>query len=219
MPCIVRALDPLRRQDGIGFLLVDMRAPGVNVPPIVTIDGRHSTLNTVTFDNVPVPVEQRVGAEGQGWRVATGLLAHERTGLACDADSTRRLCRRRETAAPTPSAGGLIDDALCATKLAAVEIDSRTLEITELRTLAPTVCGQAPGPQSSILKLQGTLVLQRLTELFVEAPGPQALPGRFDESGLHEENSTCLIGRSTRIAGDAEEVQRDIIAKPVRGLP
>jgi alkylation response protein AidB-like acyl-CoA dehydrogenase len=219
MFCIVRTDSIGRRQDGITFLLLDMRSPGVEVRPIVTIDGRHSTLNTVSFTNVRVPVDQRVGEEGQGWRYAKGLLTHERTGLAYVADSTRRLRRLRATAARTPTGRGrLIDDPLFAARLAEVEIDLMALEITELRTLAETASGQAPGNQSSILKLQGTLVLQRLTELFVECGGLQALPYSFEERGLREEVSTYLIGRSASIAGGTNEVQRDIIAKRVLGL-
>ncbi|MFN7724436.1 MAG: acyl-CoA dehydrogenase family protein [Rubrivivax sp.] len=219
MFCIVRTDSIGRRQDGITFLLLDMRSPGVEVRPIVTIDGRHSTLNTVSFTNVRVPVDQRVGEEGQGWRYAKGLLTHERTGLAYVADSTRRLRRLRATAARTPTGRGrLIDDPLFAARLAEVEIDLMALEITELRTLAETASGQAPGNQSSILKLQGTLVLQRLTELFVECGGLQALPYSFEERGLREEVSTYLIGRSASIAGGTNEVQRDIIARHVLGL-
>jgi alkylation response protein AidB-like acyl-CoA dehydrogenase len=219
MFCIVRTDSTGRRQDGITFLLLDMRSPGVEVRPIVTIDGRHSTLNTVSFTNVRVPVDQRVGEEGQGWRYAKGLLTHERTGLAYVADSTRRLRRLREAAARTPTGQGcMIDDPLFAARLAEVEIDLMALEITELRTLAETASGQAPGNQSSILKLQGTLVLQRLTELFVECGGLRALPYSFEERGLREEVSTYLIGRSASIAGGTNEVQRDIIAKRVLGL-
>lgn len=219
MFCIVRTGSSARRQDGISFLLIDMRSPGVSVQPIVTLDGRHSTLNTVTLTDVRVPVGQLVGQEGQGWRYAKGLLTHERTGLAYVADSTRRLRRLRETATHTAAgAGRLIDDPLFAAKLAEVEIDLMALEITELRTLAETASGQAPGNQSSILKLQGTLVLQRLTELFVECAGPQALPYDFDARGLREEMSTYLIGRSASIAGGTNEVQRDIIARHVLGL-
>lgn len=219
MFCIVRTGSSARRQDGISFLLIDMRSPGVSVQPIVTLDGRHSTLNTVTLTDVRVPVGQRVGQEGQGWRYAKGLLTHERTGLAYVADSTRRLRRLRETATHTAAGEGrLIDDPLFAAKLAEVEIDLMALEITELRTLAETASGQAPGNQSSILKLQGTLVLQRLTELFVECAGPQALPYDFDARGLREEMSTYLIGRSASIAGGTNEVQRDIIARHVLGL-
>jgi alkylation response protein AidB-like acyl-CoA dehydrogenase len=222
--CLVRTESCERRQDGISFLLIDMRSPGVTVRPIVSIDGGHSVLNTVTFDEVQVPVEQRVGEEGQGWRYAKGLLTHERTGLAYVADSTRRLRRLRAAAAVTRCGDvALIDEPLFAAKLADVEIQLMALEITELRTLAETASGQAPGAQSSILKLQGTLVLQRLTELFVECAGLDGLrygEGEDEVSGeFVEDIATYLIGRSASIAGGSNEVQRDIIAKHVLNLP
>lgn len=220
--CLVRTEACERKQDGITFLLIDMKTPGISVQPIVTIDGRHSTLNSVAFEGVRVPVENRIGEEGQGWRYAKGLLTHERTGLAFVADSIRRLRRLREVAARTPAGDGglLIDEPLFAAKLAEVEVDLMGLEITELRTLAETAAGAAPGAQSSILKLQGTLVLQRLTELFVECAGPQALPYDFGDDSMRfrEDISTYLIGRSASIAGGSNEVQRNIIAKHVLGL-
>jgi alkylation response protein AidB-like acyl-CoA dehydrogenase len=218
--CLVRTSQEARRQDGISFLLIDMRSPGVSVHPIVTIDGRHSSLNAVHFDAVRVPVANRVGEEGQGWRYAKGLLTHERTGLAFVADSLRRFKRLRAAASRTPSRHGtLLQDPLFAARLAEVEVELMALELTELRTLAETAAGQAPGTQSSILKLQGTLVLQRLTELFVDCAGLQALP--YDDahdSAFREEVATYLIGRSASIAGGSNEVQRDIIARHVLGL-
>jgi alkylation response protein AidB-like acyl-CoA dehydrogenase len=227
MFCLVRTSDvaqEARRQDGISFLLIDMHSPGVSVQPIVTIDGRHSSLNAVHFDRVRVPVENRIGEEGQGWRYAKGLLTHERTGLAFVADSLRRLARLRAAAARRPSRHGtLLQDPLFAARLAEVEVELMALEITELRTLAQTAAGQAPGAQSSILKLQGTLVLQRLTELFVDAAGLQALPYEPDEDvpdhgGFRDEVATYLVGRAASIAGGSNEVQRDIIARHVLGL-
>jgi alkylation response protein AidB-like acyl-CoA dehydrogenase len=218
--CLVRTSQEGRRQDGISFLLIDMRTPGVSVQPIVTIDGRHSSLNAVRFDAVRVPVEQRVGEEGHGWRYAKGLLTHERTGLAFVADSLRRLGRLRWAAASRPGRHRtLLQDPLFAARLAEVEVELMALEITELRTLAETAAGQAPGAQSSILKLQGTLVLQRLTELFVDCAGLQALP--YDEAhdtALRDEVGDYLMGRSASIAGGSNEVQRDIIARHVLGL-
>jgi alkylation response protein AidB-like acyl-CoA dehydrogenase len=218
--CLVRTSQEARRQDGISFLLIDMRSPGVSVAPIVTIDGRHSSLNAVRFDGVRVPVANRVGEEGQGWRYAKGLLTHERTGLAFVADSLRRMARLRAAAARVPSRHGtLMDDPLFAARVAEVQVDLMALEITELRTLAQTAAGQAPGVQSSILKLQGTLVLQRLTELFVECAGLQGVP--YDEAHdtpWREEVATYLIGRSASIAGGSNEVQRDIIARHVLAL-
>ena len=218
--CLVRTSTEARRQDGISFLLIDMKTPGVSVAPIVTIDGRHSSLNAVRFDGVRVPLANRVGDEGQGWRYAKGLLTHERTGLAFVADSVRRLQRLRGAAARQPSRHGtLLQDPLFAARLAEVEVDLMALEITELRTLAEAASGQAPGVQSSILKLQGTLVLQRLTELFVECAGLQALPYDMGyEHEFREEVATYLIGRSASIAGGSNEVQRDIIARHVLAL-
>jgi alkylation response protein AidB-like acyl-CoA dehydrogenase len=227
MFCLVRTSDAAqeaRRQDGISFLLIDMHAPGVSVRPIVTIDGRHSSLNAVHFDQVRVPLDQRVGEEGQGWRYAKGLLTHERTGLAFVADSLRRLARLRAAAARRPSRHGtLAQDPLFAARLAEVEVELMALEITELRTLAQTAAGEAPGVQSSILKLQGTLVLQRLTELFVDCAGMQALPYEPDDAapdhgGFRDEVATYLVGRAASIAGGSNEVQRDIIARHVLGL-
>jgi len=224
MFCLVRTSQEARRQDGISFLLIDMRSPGITVEPIVTIDGLHSTLNAVRLQGVHVPIDQRVGQEGEGWRCAKGLLTHERTGLAFVADSLRRLARLKDAASQRPSRhGNLLRDPLFAARLAEVEVDLMALEITELRTLAEVAAGQAPGAQSSILKLQGTLVLQRLTELFVDCAGLQALsyepadasPG---EAGFRDDVASYLIGRSASIAGGSNEIQRDIIARHVLGL-
>ncbi len=218
--CLVRTEDGGRKQDGITFLLIDMRTPGISVTPIVTIEGKHSSLNSVFFDEVRVPVENRIGDEGSGWRYAKGLLTHERTGLAYVADSIRRLRRLRKTAAATPASGDvLLSDPDFARKLAEVEVDLLALEITELRTLSETASGGAPGAQSSILKLKGSMVLQRITELFVECAGPQALPYDLDRGGIREEISTYLYARAAGIAGGTNEVQRNIIAKRVLNLP
>lgn len=227
--CLVRTEALERKQDGISFLLIDMRTPGISVQPIVTIEGKHSSLNSVFFDEVRVPIENRIGDEGCGWRYAKGLLTHERTGLAYVADSIRRLQRLRRIAAQTPAAlTTLSHDADFARKLAEVEIDLLGLEITELRTLAEAASGAAPSAQSSILKLKGSLVLQRITELFVECAGLQALPYNLDglnardsleADRFREEISTYLYARSASIAGGTNEVQRNIIAKRVLQLP
>ena len=219
--CLVRTEVSERKQAGITFLLIDMRTRGIRVQSIVTIDGKHTSLNSVFFDDVVVPVENRIGDEGMGWRYAKGLLTHERTGLAYVADSIRRLRRLRAAAATTPVDGGmLLDDPDFARKLAEVEIELLALEITELRTLAETKSGGAPGAQSSILKLKGSLVLQRLTELFVECAVPQALPYELDDDeGFRPEISTYLYARAATIAGGTNEIQRNIIARRVLNLP
>jgi alkylation response protein AidB-like acyl-CoA dehydrogenase len=223
MFCLVRTEVCERKQDGISFLLIDMRSPGVTVQPIVTIEGLHSSLNSVFFTRVRVPVENRIGEEGRGWKYAKGLLTHERTGLAYVADSLRRLQRLREFASKTPSGRGaesmMLHDPDFRRKLAEVDIELMALEITELRTLAETASGSAPGAQSSILKLKGSLVLQRITELFVECAGNAALPYDLTEKGLREEISTYLYARAAGIAGGTNEIQRNIIAKHVLHLP
>ncbi|HYC05018.1 MAG TPA: acyl-CoA dehydrogenase family protein [Azospirillaceae bacterium] len=230
MFALVRTSTGARKQEGITFLLIDMASPGITVRPIVTIDGRHHSLNAVVLDNVRVPVENRIGEEGRGWTYAKGLLTHERTGLAYVAQSVRRLRLLKERAAEMPDGRGgrLADDPAFRAKLAAVEIDLLALEFTELRTLAETAVGSAPGAQSSILKSRGSVIFQRLTELEIECAGPFALPyppgvlaGTEPPVGpdwAQEEMATYLLARSTTIAGGTEEVQRGIIAKHVLGL-
>jgi alkylation response protein AidB-like acyl-CoA dehydrogenase len=156
MFALVRTSNEGRRQAGITFLLIDMRSPGVEVSPITTIDGRH-TLNSVTLTDVRVPQSNRLGDEGQGWTIAKGLLNHERTGLAFVADCGRLLRLLREI---LPSSASRHDQWF-ALRLAEAEIDLMALEITELRTLADTASGNAPGPYSSVLKLVGSGLIQR----------------------------------------------------------
>lgn len=230
MFCLVRTSREAKKQAGITFLLIDMQSPGITVRPIVTIDGRHSSLNSVIFDGVRVPLSNRIGEEGQGWTYAKGLLTHERTGLAYIADSIVRLRRLKERAAEMVDGQGgrLLDDPAFARKLAEVEIDLTALEVTELRTLAETASGEAPGPQSSILKSRGTAILQRLTELSIECAGPfaaayplGAITGAETSVGpawVQKEMATYLQARSASIAGGTEEVQRNIIAKHVLRL-
>lgn len=226
MFCLTRTSSGGKKQSGITFLLIDMRAPGITITPIIGLDGRHS-LNRVTLDDVVVPVHDRIGEEGQGWTVAKGLLTHERTGLAFVAESRRKLGVLR-TALSLRQGHTPVDDATFLRKLDAVNVELEALETTELRTLAETAEGQAPGVQSSLLKLKGTLIVQRLTELLIEASGWLGLPYPMDGCELHEdrigpawcqeEMQQYLIARSASIAGGSDEVQRNIMAKQVLGL-
>jgi alkylation response protein AidB-like acyl-CoA dehydrogenase len=221
---LVRTSSEGKKQAGITFLLIDMRSPGVAVHPIVTIDGQHH-LNRVTFDGVRVPEANRIGSEGQGWTVAKGLLTHERTGLAFVSLSLH-LARNlrgaaRELSADTPDFLRRVTD---------LETELRALEVTELRTLADSTNGAAPGVQSSFLKLKGTIIVQAFTEMFVEAAGPYAAPwlpeiahagSNLEPVGpmwAHLETIRYLNGRAASIAGGSDEVQRDIVAKHVLGL-
>jgi alkylation response protein AidB-like acyl-CoA dehydrogenase len=228
MFCLTRTSDEPKRQDGITFLLINMRAPGVQVIPIISIDGRHM-FNRVTFDGVRVPAENRIGREGEGWTVAKGLLTHERTGQAFVSLSLDLLRRIRLAAGEIPGTcgGPLIEDPGFAARLGLAEVELRALEITELRTLAEVEAGGAPGAQSSMLKLKGTDIVQRMTEFFVECAGPYAAPWFPDVLGQPQtigpdwarpEVIRYLEGRAASIAGGSDEVQRNIIAKHVLRL-
>lgn len=226
MFCLTRTSNQGKKQAGITFLLIDMRDSGIAVTPIISIDGRH-TLNRVTLTDVRVPIEDRIGAEGMGWTYAKGLLTHERTGLAFVAESRRKLGVIKQAQADR-AAHSPLDDEMFTRRLDQLETELEALEVTELRTLAQTAEGQAPGVQSSLLKLKGTQIVQRLTELLVEAAGWFALPyplvdfeiaaDRIGPRWCQEEMQQYLIARSASIAGGSDEVQRNIMAKQVLGL-
>lgn len=228
MFCLTRTSDEPKRQAGITFLLIDMAAPGVSVIPIISIDGRHM-FNRVTLDAVRVPVANRIGREGEGWTVAKGLLTHERTGQAYVSLSLDLLARIRLAAGEIEGTGGgnLLQDRGFAARLASAETELRALEMTELRTLAEVAAGGAPSAQSSVLKLKGTDIVQRMTEFFVECAGPYAAPWFPEVAGQPQtigpawarpEMVRYLEGRAASIAGGSDEVQRNIIAKHVLRL-
>ena len=230
--CLVRtSSDVARRQEGISFLLVDMSTPGVAVKPIITIEGERE-VNEVHFENVEVPVENLVGEEGKGWTYGKVLLQHERTNIAGVARSKYRMRRLKEKAAQ-PLHGGtpLLEDRNFARRLAAIEIELRALEYTELRTLAAVAVGKAPGPESSILKVKGTELQQAIDALFVEAAGYYALPYVPEQYqadfpvreviGFGTETQTSLRyfnNRKASIYGGSNEIQKNIISKHVLGL-
>jgi alkylation response protein AidB-like acyl-CoA dehydrogenase len=219
--CLTRTDDSGRKQDGITFLLFPMRQPGIEVKPIITLGGAHS-VNSVYITDVKVPVENRIGEEGKGWTYAKGLLQHERTGLAGISRSLVALEELKANAVSVPRGNGtLMDDPDFRAKVAALEIDLLAAEFTELRGLASAQSGAAPGPESSILKLKGTEIQQRIQKLTVEAAGvfaaawggPQVGP-RFARGGM----SGYLASRAYTIYGGASEVQKDVIAKNVLGI-
>ena len=220
---LVRTDPDAKAQEGISFLLIDMKSPGVTVRPIITLDGAHE-VNEVWLEDVRVPIENRIYEENKGWTCAKFLLAHERTNIAGVAASKNALMKLRAVA----EAEGLSDDPIFQRKLADLEIDLLALEYTELRTLARESTGKGPGPESSLLKIKGTEVQQRLTELMVEAVGAYALPdGRATRSGnlgpvgpvwASRAAPTYLNMRKTSIFGGSNEIQRNIIAKMVLGL-
>ena len=228
---LVRTDPHAKKQEGISFLLIDMRSPGITVRPLITIDGGHE-VNEVFLENVRVPVENRIGPENKGWTVAKFLLGHERSGIAGVARSKRGVerLRRIASAQPADDGGPLIADAAFRRKMAELEIDLAALESTELRTLAAESGGRGPGPEASLLKIKGTEIGQRLTELTLEAAGVYGAPyfrGFPVEGGnaypigpdfAHRAAPTYFNMRKTSIFGGSNEIQRNIIAKAVLGL-
>ncbi len=225
---LVRTDPAAKPQAGISFLLIDMKSPGISVRPIITLEGGHE-VNDVFLDNVKVPVENRIFHENQGWTCAKALLLHERSGIAGVARSKRNLERLRTVSrtAPADNGGPLLDDPFFKRKVAELEIDLTALEYTELRTLAGETSGKGPGPESSILKIKGTEIQQRLTELALEAaahygaPYLQGLPHTermIGPAAAHGVAGVYFNTRKTSIYGGSNEIQRNIIAKVVLGL-
>jgi len=229
--CLVRTDSTAKKQEGITFLLIDMKTPGIKLSPIYLIDG-HPEVNEVHFDNVRVPVENRIGEENQGWTYAKVLLTHERTNIAGVPRSKIRLEKLKAIAANTPDGQGgvMLSDPVFAKKIAEAEIQILALEYAELRTLAAVSVGKAPGPESSILKIVGTETAQYLDELTMELAAWHSLPfvpEQF-ESGFAGEvvgsdgaAATALHyfnNRKLSIFGGSNEIQRNIISKAVLGL-
>ena len=226
---LVRTDPAAKKQAGISFLLIDMTSPGVTVRPIITLDGAHE-VNEVWLEDVRVPVENRVYKENEGWTCAKFLLAHERTGIAGVARSKRGLEKLRTISADELQDGvPLSQDPFFARRVAELEIDLMALEYTELRSLSREGAGKGPGPESSLLKIKGTEIQQRATELVLEAAGQYGAPHLDgDEAGdnalpvgpKHSRGvaDTYFNMRKASIYGGSNEIQRNIIAKAVLGL-
>jgi hypothetical protein len=224
--CLVRTNPDVKQQEGITFLLIDMKSPGITVKPIIVLDGARE-VNEVFFDNVKVPVANRVGEENKGWTYAKFLLVNERSGIAGVARSKKAVERLKDIArAELLDGKPLIDDEEYSRKIADLEIDLAALEYTELRTLAAESKGQMAGPESSILKIRGTEIQQRITELTVEAIGYYAYPNERALGSNEFIGPDYALGQAGRyfnvrkasIYGGSNEIQRNIIAKAVLGL-
>jgi len=221
--CLVRTRsDVARRQEGISFLLIDMQTPGISVSPVILLDGKHE-VNEIHFDNVEVPANNLVGEEGKGWTYGKVLLQHERTNSANTFRSQYRAKRLRIQASKSVrGAPPLESDGNFMRKLAAVEVELKGLEYTELRTLAAVASGKAPGPESSFLKIKGTEIVQAIDALYMEAAGYYSLPYRADPAvGEGSESLSSLHyfnHRKVTIFAGSNEIQKNIIAKHVLGL-
>jgi pimeloyl-CoA dehydrogenase large subunit len=223
--CLVRtdAAAP-RKQQGISFLLIDMKSEGVKVRPIQTIDGGHE-INEVFFENVKVPVENLVGEENKGWDYAKYLLSAERINLARIGVSKERLTRARELAARVSYQGRpLIENARFRAKLSALEIELKALEMTQLRVLSAE--GQASGaadPASSILKIKGSELQQATSELLMQVLGPRSLRSYAEEQDAASDWTSTITAnyfnwRKVSIFGGSNEIQKSIIARSILGL-
>jgi len=221
MFCLVRTDSSGKRQEGITFLLIDMKSPGVEVKPIRTLDLAHHT-NEVFLNNVRVPVENRIGDEGRGWVYAKALLKHERVGIAELGRARNRLERiRRMLADPAVAGARLRDDAALHAELAQIEMDITVTGATTMRLRE----GDANPALASVLKLRGSEITQRLTRLALEVTGPNALRMDIEEAsrGPRDDDplpsyamgrvSEYMVFRSLTIAGGSSEIQRNIIAK------
>ncbi len=223
--CLVRTdTRTERKQDGISFLLIDMRTPGIAVRPLLLMDGHHE-INDVFFDNVVVPVENLVHEEGKGWTVAKYLLGHERMNTARIGASRRELAKLKQFAARQMKDGKpLLDDPRFRDKVSRVEIELIALAVTNLRFLDRLRGGGALGADVSLLKIKGTEIQQALTELMMQAAGPLAaaltpmdLGDGFDEFIAALAPRYCNF-RKTSIYAGSNEIQRNIIAKLSLGL-
>lgn len=221
--CLVRTNTEVKQQEGISFLLIDMNTPGVEVRPIILLDGTHE-VNEVWFTDVKVPVENLVGEEDKGWTYAKYLLTHERSNIAgvgssqAAIDSIKRMAKiERANGKP------LAENPHFAARLAQAEIDVMALATTNLRIIAATKAGEAPGLEASMLKVKGTVLRQELNDLSRRVVGPYAMP--FASEGLEGENDPVVPdyagaqtahyfnNRKLSIFGGSNEVQRGIIAK------
>ena len=225
--CLVRTDPSAKQQEGISFLLIDMDTPGIEVRPIILLDGSPE-VNEVFFNDVKVPAENLVGEENKGWTYAKYLLTHERTNIAgvgfsqAGLDAVKRIAR-------TEMSGGrpLIENPHFAARMAKVEIDLMAMATTNLRIISQAAAGQAPGVESSMLKVKGTIIRQEINDLARRAVGPYAMP--FASEAVEGDNDPVgpdyaapvaadyFNNRKLSIFGGSNEIQRGIIAKVKMG--
>lgn len=222
--CLVRTNPTAKKQQGISFLLIDMKSPGVSVHPVITMEGDHE-VNETHFEDVRVPVENRIGDENQGWTYAKYLLTHERTSIANIGAIKRTFNRMKREAGKVKVAGStLLEQPTYARKVADLEIQITALEFTMLRILSQVARGGAPGAESSLLKVRGTEIQQSLTELILEAGGYYSMPFVGEHGSAIGPEFTARAAanyfnvRKVTIYGGSSEVQKNIMTKAVLGL-
>jgi alkylation response protein AidB-like acyl-CoA dehydrogenase len=229
--CLVRTDPAAKKQQGITMLLIDMKTRGITIRPIITIDGHHET-NEVFFDEVRVPAANRVGEENKGWHYAKFLLGNERSGIARVGVSKLRVERAKALAGRVRLGDRwLLDDENFRRKVAALEVELKALEITQMRVIAGSGDRHdtKPDPMTSILKMKGSELQQLSAELLLEVAGYCAmeldiefLRGRatapIDEDWALTIAPNHYWARHVSIVGGSNEIQRNILAKSVLGL-
>jgi alkylation response protein AidB-like acyl-CoA dehydrogenase len=226
MFCLVRTSNIGKSQEGISFIMIDMKSKGITVDPIITIDGSHE-INTVYLENVEVPKENLIYEENKGWSVAKFLLSHERTSIAAVGRSKSALRKLKQIAKTEYNNDNkpLIDDRRFRDQLTTLEMDLKALEFTELRILAKESNGSKPGPEASLLKIQGSEIQQRISELTLNAVGYQGLVYNQEKTNYDRLNdfsivpdyaenaaSNYLNKRKTTIYGGSNEIQKNILS-------
>jgi alkylation response protein AidB-like acyl-CoA dehydrogenase len=222
--CLVRTSNEGKPQTGISFLLIDMKSKGVTVRPIVLLDGE-AEVNEVWFDNVEVPLENLIGEENKGWTYAKHLLSHERTNIA-DVNRAKRELERLKRIA---KAEGVWDDIRFRDEIAKMEVDVVALEMMVLRVLSAEKSGKNSLDVAGLLKIRGSEMQQRYSELMMLAAGPYALPlvreameAGWQGNYVGAAHCAPLAGayfnmRKTTIYGGSNEVQRNIVSQTVLG--
>jgi acyl-CoA dehydrogenase len=229
MFCLVRTAGTGKPQEGVTFVLLETNTPGFTVRPIVTLAGDHE-VNQCFFDNVRVPVANRVGEEGQGWTIAKYLLEFERGNAYAAALQAKFAAVKKAARTERSDGAALADDEAFARKLAETDIELQGLMVTEHRVMSQLAQGQNPGPASSLLKARGTEMSQRITELGVEALSfyiapfePEARKQGSNVKPIVPEYGLVFMPqylntRAATIYGGSSEVQRNIMAKLILGI-
>ena len=220
--CLVRTDQSVKKQAGITFLLIDLKSPGVEVKPMLTLGHTPAFCDTF-FDNVKVPKENVVGGINQGWTMAKALLGHERTLLAMVGPCQNVLQKVKRIAASKSVHGrSMLEDPIWRAKIARLEMRFRAHTMVSYRALADQQKGKMPGPESSILKVVGTKLIQELTELAMEVMGESSLTWYNEGLCPAVEESIgpyFCYERAATIYGGSNEIQRNVIAKMILQLP
>ncbi len=220
--CLVRTDQSVKKQAGITFLLIDLKTPGVEVKPMLTLGHTPAFCDTF-FDNVKVPKENVVGSINQGWTMAKALLGHERTLLAMIGPSRNALQKvKRIAASKTVNGRPMLENPVWRSKIARLEMRFRAHTMVSHRALADQQKGKMPGPESSILKVVGTKLIQEITELAMEVMGESSLTWYNEGLCPPVEESIgpyFCYERAATIYGGSNEIQRNVIAKMILQLP